>query len=341
MKKIYVSFIMATAVIFSVSSQTKITPEKYDFSKQAEGEYKIDKWYKGANTSATANDCENGLFAVAGGPDYTATGDEPTTDFQKTVQKRATIIDLGGEVGKVLCLKGTQSEYSGGAEGTSDEYIPWFNYNFYIPASKTPVSTGENQQPIRTRVVFQLRHNDIEDYNEVTNFVIQAASQTERASVAGILPEDFLKRDELGEIIWDGDGNANFDESKWRVVEFDATCGAENGKPMRLKMNITASSWKQCAILIKEINFYVNPVGEAGETVWEYYDAEVSNINEVVFGKETYTVAGNQVSFTEAGQIYAISGILVADAQAGETVTLEKGVYVVKAGNKTSKIAIR
>lgn len=316
----------ALLAVSSVNAQTDITPERFIFSNQELGEYKIDYFNKGGNTPVnwqmTIDQSDNGFFVLAGAAKLGQSEEVPTSNMGQSIQKLTTIVDLGGEIGKVLCMKGQSSNYENGAENVPGADIDWFNYNFYSPKSQTPVNA-----PVRIRLVFNCVHNDAE--NAGTLFKMYSSTNQNNAGTAydKFEPKDFLK-------------DGVYDPTKWEIFEIDVQV-AEDGNPPRLKMEVQTGVWANGAILIKEIKFIANPEGEPVQGEFVTYDSGTSNVAETILDQSAYSVNGNNVTFLQAGEIFGLNGIKVATAKAGETVQLNAGFYIVRTNGQASKLVIR
>lgn len=317
----------ALLAVSSVNAQTDITPERFVFSNQELGEYKIDYFNKGGNTPVNwqmaIDQSDEGLFVVAGAPGKLDPSEEiPTTNMGQSIQKLTTIVDLGGEIGKVLCMKGQSSNYENGAENVPGADIGWFNYNFYSPKSQTPVNA-----PVRIRLVFNCVHNDAENAGAL--FKMYSSTNQNNAGTAydKFEPKDFLK-------------DGVYDPTKWEIFEIDVQV-AEDGNPPRLKMEVQTGVWANGAILIKEIKFIANPEGEPVQGEFVTYDSGTSNVAETILVQSAYSVNGNNVTFLQSGEVFGLNGIKVATAKAGETVQLNAGFYIVRTNGQAAKLVIR
>lgn len=317
----------ALLAVSSVNAQTDITPERFIFSNQELGEYKIDYFNKGGNTPVNwqmaIDQSDEGLFVVAGAPGKLDPSEEiPTTNMGQSIQKLTTIVDLGGEIGKVLCMKGQSSNYENGAENVPGADIGWFNYNFYSPKSQTPVNA-----PVRIRLVFNCVHNDAENAGAL--FKMYSSTNQNNAGTAydKFEPKDFLK-------------DGVYDPTKWEIFEIDVQV-AEDGNPPRLKMEVQTGVWANGAILIKEIKFIANPEGEPVQGEFVTYDSGTSNVAETILVQSAYSVNGNNVTFLQSGEVFGLNGIKVATAKAGETVQLNAGFYIVRTNGQAAKLVIR
>lgn len=317
----------ALLAVSNVNAQTDITPERFVFSNQELGEYKIDYFNKGGNTPVNwqmaIDQSDEGLFVVAGAPGKLDPSEEiPTTNMGQSIQKLTTIVDLGGEIGKVLCMKGQSSNYENGAENVPGADIGWFNYNFYSPKSQTPVKA-----PVRIRLVFNCVHNDAENAGAL--FKMYSSTNQNNAGTAydKFEPKDFLK-------------DGVYDPTKWEIFEIDVQV-VEDGNPPRLKMEVQTGVWANGAILIKEIKFIANPEGDPVQGEFVTYDSGTSNVAETILDQSAYSVNGNNVTFLQAGEVFGLNGIKVATVKAGETVQLNAGFYIVRTNGQAAKLVIR
>lgn len=317
----------ALLAVSSVNAQTDITPERFIFSNQELGEYKIDYFNAGSNPAddfqLASDNSDNGFFLLcAGAPNVGTSGEEAGTAMTKAIQSATTIIDLGGEIGNVFCSKGTKSLYEEGAQNLpSETFIGWYNYSFYLPKTTTP-QNGK----VRIRMVFNVVHNNQASENTLCNMYIAWNGKAVSDIYSGFKPSDFMNED------------GSHDVTKWEVYEFDADVQTF---PMRLKMEIQQNDWVNGAILIKEIKFITNPEGDPVQGEFVTYDSGTSNVAETILDQSAYSVNGNNVTFLQAGEVFGLNGIKVATAKAGETVQLNAGFYIVRTNGQASKLVIR
>lgn len=337
----------AMLTAFGVYAQNDITPDRFKFANQPEGEYKIDYFVTTANPAngwqIPIDRSDDGFLMVAGAPaGIPATEETPSTNMGQSIQKLTTIVDLGGEVGKVLCMKGKASKYENGAENIPDADIRWFNYNFYTPFTFTPISTSEDDQnPIRVRLVFSIVHNTQTSTDEMFKMYASTLANSPTPVNGLFNAADFQLLDEEGDPVVDDEWNAQYDPTRWMVYEFDFVVGTEAGNPARLKMEIANAIWAEGAILIKELKFLTEPVGEPVQRQYVTYkpgdDSSVADL----FKEKAFTVSGDQVTFNAAGEVYGLNGMKVATAKAGETVQLNAGFYIVRANGESSKLIVK
>lgn len=344
------SLLLSTAAMltaFGVYAQNDITPDRFKFANQPEGEYKIDYFNSGANPTTgwqlPIDKSDAGFLVLAGAPAKMGQSEEvATSNMGQSIQKLTTIVDLGGEVGKVLCVKGQSSAYENGAENIADADIGWFNFNFYSPYSKTPISTSDaDEKPIRVRMVFSIVHNTQTSTDEMFKLSTQTLANNPTNGGGLFNAGDFQLLDEEGNPVYDESWNVPYDPTKWMIFEFDCLVGTESGNPTRLKMEFANGVWAQGAVLIKEVKFLTEPVGEPIQRQYVTYkpgdDASVADL----LKEDAFTVSGDQVTFNAAGEVYGLNGMKVATAKAGETVQLNAGFYIVRANGESSKLIVK
>ena len=343
MKKFY---FLAAAMLLGAGAyaQTDLTPDRFKFANQSTGQFTINYFYKTANPVNGFPEALAGAddgFLASGNGQFTNTAEYPEIALGNYLKKYVTIEDLGGEVGKVLCIKGSESMAEYGAEPDAtmfgDANMPWFNLRFY--AKKSGVSVGD---VIRTRIVYSVANDytmDPEGYASdlfnVNMYSLMGANVGGGTAFSGFFAgDDFMDM-----------GSGAYDETKWKAYECEMTVGAEDGIPLSFQIGMSTNlvgKTKKFCVLIKEITFTLNPTEELVESEdLTLEPGESVSIEEIMGGEAAFTVAGDQVSFNEAGNVYSISGVQVADAVAGETITLDRGIYVVKAGNKAEKLIVK
>ena len=118
MKKFY---FLAAAMLLGAGAyaQTDLTPDRFKFANQPEGEFTINYFFKSANPTNGFPEALAGAddgFVASGNGQFTNTAEYPDIALGTYLKKYVTIEDLGGEVGKVLCIKGSESTAEYGAE---------------------------------------------------------------------------------------------------------------------------------------------------------------------------------------------------------------------------------
>lgn len=326
-----------------MAQEVDITPSRYKFANQPVGPFTINYVNPGANPpaalAAVVDNWNNGFLLLAGGPAvYTGNGCPAAV----AVQAGVNVIDLGGTVGKVLCMNGASSKYDKAPKMSSSvANLGWFNLNFYTDKKTTPVL-----QKIRVRLVFSLYQNVIDQTNTMMKFYCSTYSNNVNPANDNNVhvlfrSYDFCKRyeDDPNEPELDENGNAYYDPTRWMLYEFDTEVPEESGNPTRLKIEIQGT-YPTSAFLFKEISFVTNPTGDPQKRIIQTLTpGTASAISKVEL--LPYTIDGNNVTFAENADVYTISGSLVKSAEANKSITLNKGFYIAKTGNKSVKISMR
>jgi hypothetical protein len=348
-KNLLFSFIVAVCSL-SVSAQTDITPSRYVFADQPAGQYKFEAVNAGANPPAgwavPVDNFNNGYFMVAGGPPVFTAIDAAQP---AAIQEGINIVDLGGNVGKVFCMRGTNSSYPAGKAMGSGYAGAWYNLNFYFDKNLTPVI-----ETVRVRLVFSISENAISATGSALSKFYTSNWQNNTspalADVPNIFPSDFFQAtDEDGDPLPNDDGEAYYDPTKWMIYEFDTSIPEITGNPNRLKIEI-ASTAGNMTLFIKEMKFTKNPVGDPIIRQLLTLAPDVDTAVEAIKNEHLQiNVTGNSVQIfnVNAGtevNVYTVAGQLTKSfisTSNNESFNLGNGFYIVRAGNHTSKITVR
>ncbi len=346
-------------------TEEDITPSMYNFKDANVGQFTYMTKFSGANCPAPSpfygELYNNGLFFVAGGA---FAGDTP---YFNDLQAGTNIVDLGGTVGKVLCINGVNSTIDAKFKELYDKDVTlpkctgglnWFNINFVSDPQNTPVGGTADNPNIRVRVVMNIFQNKISETEDVftkmyaVNYqgnILPANDNT--ASKANIRSGEFCETYEDGEPVLDDNDNYVWDPKKWMVYEFDTWAPKDNEGtvviPFRIKMELSAPTLASSTIFIKEVKILkvtdnTAPIlNTRSKTYKEYLIDLPSGVESVVDNTTNYTINGQEVAVTENAEIYSIAGMKVADVKAGSSVSLAKGFYVAKIGNKNAKFVIK
>ena len=242
--------------LYAQSSQD-ITPAKYKYSTRSVGQEVVDGFCKGANISLpdeknNYNDqmtpllkkYNNGLVAINGGqmPDGT------TNTNSNNLQAGISIVDMGGEVGKVLCINGANSNFN---KTFNVDYakcsanIPGYLWlNWFSDPNKTPSCTDKNRN-IRIKFVINIYANEADASINVISGVLAKTKANGFAvtnSGRSFSTKAFYT-------------NGTYDINNWITYEFDAFCPSIEGNPIRLMMNLPNNAINNATIFIKEITF--------------------------------------------------------------------------------------
>lgn len=238
-------------------SSKDITPAKYKYSTRSVGQEDVDGFCKGGNISLPNKDnnyndqmtpllkkYNNGLFAINGGqmPDGT------TNAKSDNLQAGISIVDMGGEVGNVLCINGANSNFNKTFNvdypkcSTDIQGYLWLNW-FSDP--NTTLSCTDKNRNIRIKFVINIYANEADASINVISGVLAKTKANGFAvtnSGRSFSPKAFYT-------------NGTYDINKWITYEFDAFCPSIEGNPIRLMMNLPHNAINNATIFIKEITF--------------------------------------------------------------------------------------
>lgn len=242
--------------LYAQSSQD-ITPAKYKYSTRSVGQEHVDGFCNGGNISLPNKDnnyndqmtpllkkYNNGLFAINGGqmPDGT------TNAKSDNLQAGISIVDMGGEVGNVLCINGANSNFNKTFNvdypkcSTDIQGYLWLNW-FSDP--NTTLSCTDKNRNIRIKFVINIYANEADASINVISGVLAKTKANGFAvtnSGRSFSPKAFYT-------------NGTYDINKWITYEFDAFCPSIEGNPIRLMMNLPHNAINNATIFIKEITF--------------------------------------------------------------------------------------
>ena len=248
--------LMGGVNLYAQSSQD-ITPAKYKYSTRSVGQEHVDGFCNGGNISLPNKDnnyndqmtpllkkYNNGLFAINGGqmPDGT------TNAKSDNLQAGISIVDMGGEVGNVLCINGANSNFNKTFNvdypkcSTDIQGYLWLNW-FSDP--NTTLSCTDKNRNIRIKFVINIYANEADASINVISGVLAKTKANGFAvtnSGRSFSPKAFYT-------------NGTYDINKWITYEFDAFCPSIEGNPIRLMMNLPHNAINNATIFIKEITF--------------------------------------------------------------------------------------
>lgn len=274
--------LMGGVNLYAQSSQD-ITPAKYKYSTRSVGQENVDGFFSGANISADliGTFVENhknadGIFAINGGQMPNGTTNAKSDKLNAGI----SIVDMGGEVGKVLCINGAKSNFNKTfnvdyPQCPSDDnygylWLNWFSDN------RTPICSN-TERKIRIKVVMNIYVNEANASNNVIGQMLAKTKTNILAvtkSVTSIKPTDFYT-------------NNSYDITKWITYEFDAFCPTNDANPIRLMMNLpNKDAIDNATIFIKEITF----TKLSTTTNTDNYNTSLSTISATALTlDETYT----------------------------------------------------
>lgn len=351
MKQILLSLAMLMTAGGAFAQDVDVTPSKYKYADKEVGQEKIDGFYNTANLPTPSDEIikekyNNGLFAVAGG--QLANPEQP---YAKDLQAGTSIVDLGGEVGKVLCINGANSKFN---EKYNVKFpqctgtLNWFNFNWFMDPKNTPTISGKEvsdaTRNIRVRLVLNVYSNKPGEADNIINAAYMVSNQgnvmpaeSNKATAVAITTGEFIERYvDDGSPVLDDNENYIYDPTKWMVYEWDTYCPTpvdeQTGVPLRLKMEMNQGNLAGCTVFIKELSFIKladsseriagNKRNKTFQTLKQAVATGISSINASASNgvKEIYTLNGTRVN---------------AGTQLGQ------GLYIVKEGSKTTKMVIK
>lgn len=248
--------LMGGVNLYAQNSQD-ITPAKYKYSTRSVGQEHVDGFCNGGNISLPNKDnnyndqmtpllkkYNNGLFAINGGqmPDGT------TNAKSDNLQAGISIVDMGGEVGNVLCINGANSNFNKTFNvdypkcSTDIQGYLWLNW-FSDP--NTTLSCTDKNRNIRIKFVINIYANEADaSINVISGVLAKTKANVFAVTNSGrsFSPKAFYT-------------NGTYDINKWITYEFDAFCPSIEGNPIRLMMNLPHNAINNATIFIKEITF--------------------------------------------------------------------------------------
>ncbi len=343
---------------FTMNAQTDITPQRYIFPNVPEGPYSLDKQYNGFNAPNNDMDVKDhwnfgfltiGSTRMINSLEFTdgGEGDILNSYFQ--------IFDMGGEVGKVLMMKGSGSNFDYGVAGDPGYSNSWWNMRWYTDPNNTPTVdefitagddalTAQAKATVRMRMVFQI-HEDPVSTDKTQRFFQVAGyrwSGDYKTDISGtvVTSENFISGDfATGGV---------YDPEKWIVYEYDYYAFDPSHLP--LSYNLAFKGVINGTLLIKEFSMTSNPVGEPVReeiTLTPGVSTDISSVIEKM-GFTSYTKDGrlyleNITPGTDVA-VYSISGMLVESFNAqvpALSLPLSSGAYIVRVGKETKKVIVQ
>ena len=314
------TLLLASVALASLGAfaQRDITPARYQFASQPEGQYAFDEFITGANPTANY---ANAVEKFADGYIVANNGQFGNENVVSRFKSGTNIVDLGGEVGKVLCIKGVASTYEYGTP--MNDVLPpnWFNLSFYLAPESHAVD-----QPVRFRCVFRVLRNT----PDLTKTVVNLDAYTFRndSYVANFSKgDDATEFDKANADKWWGSGdfiarydddnspkeddNSNYyyEDDLWQVAEFDYAASNADGVPFRYVIHWNNENIGEYVLLIKELSATVEAEGEP--VVQKIHlGAAPDAIQSLISGnaqQQAFDLSGRQVRQTERG-IYLQAG---------------------------------
>lgn len=254
--------LMGGVNLYAQSSQD-ITPAKYKYSTRSVGKDTISGFFAKANPDAAdINDLiltkyNDGLFFVCG-------GQMGNTNNQKRLSEGTSIVDMGGEVGKVLCINGANSDFNkiynvNYPKNNSGNITGFVNLNWTTDPATEHTTNGSATAPnIHVKIIMNVYAGSTNQFKDKNIFdyvkTVGKADGKEHSTQSAVIPNEFYT-------------DGSYDITKWMTYEFDTYCNnSEDSKPLRLTLNISNSGViNNTTIFIKEISFTkIDPANKTG-----------------------------------------------------------------------------
>lgn len=254
--------LMGGVNLYAQSSQD-ITPAKYKYSTRPVGQETISGFFTAANPKADQiqdlinTQYKGGLFFVCGGQ----MGNEVN---QSRLQEGTSIVDMGGEVGKVLCINGANSDFNNiynvsYPKNNKGNITGWVNLNWTTdPATEHTTNGSETAPNIHVKIVMNVYAGSTNQFKDLNIFdyvkTLGKADGKEHSTQPAVIPNEFYTE-------------GSYDITRWMTYEFDTYCNnSEDSKPLRLTLNISnKGAINNTTIFIKEISFTeIDPANKTG-----------------------------------------------------------------------------
>lgn len=248
--------------LYAQSSQD-ITPAKYKYSTRSVGQEAVDGFFTAANPKAAdinnliQTKYDDGLFFVCG-------GQMGNTANQKRLLEGTSIVDMGGEVGKVLCINGANSDFNNiynvsYHKNNSGNITGFVNLNWTTDPKTEHTTNGSETAPnIHVKIVMNVYAGSTNQFKDLNIFdyvkTLGKADGKEHSTQPAVIPNEFYTE-------------GSYDITKWMTYEFDTYCNnSEDSKPLRLTLNISnKGAINNTTIFIKEISFTkIDPANKTG-----------------------------------------------------------------------------
>lgn len=353
-----ISSIVFFAAVCELHAQdlTDITPTQYKFSERAAGE-KLEMSYEAKWNTPPLSSAEIENMAPNGGL-VSANLPGKLEEYQNAI----CIVDLGGDVGKVLAINGGGNvnavyKAQGIAEikGMPEGAVTSMQANFYTNPQSTPASAY-----IRTEIVM----NAFADPLSATGAVIDNCYNMTSAN--NVTPNndnytaenkvysvDFCLLDDDGEPELDDDENYIYDPTRWLTYTYDCRAGSGNdGLSTAVKMKLwTGNNLNNAVLFFKAINFYVISNYSQDQLILKTRKKEFAKLTpdpskvasaiKTVRAAKVLTTNGNELHTDAPAEIFRLDGTKVADLKANGNIRLIPGIYVARVGNTSVKFVLK
>lgn len=244
-------------------SSKDITPAKYKYSTRPVGQEAISGFITTANPKAAdinnliQTKYDDGLFFVCG-------GQMGNIANQKRLLEGTSIVDMGGEVGKVLCINGANSDFNdiynvNYSKNNKGNITGWVNLNWTTDPATEHTTNGSATAPnIHVKIVMNVYAGSTNQFKDLNIFdyvkTLGKADGKEHSTQPAVIPNEFYTE-------------GSYDITKWMTYEFDTYCNnSEDSNPLRLSLNISnKGAINNTTIFIKEISFTkIDPANKTG-----------------------------------------------------------------------------
>lgn len=254
--------LMGGVNLYAQSSQD-ITPAKYKYSTRSVEQETISGFFTAANPKADQiqdlinTQYKGGLFFVCGGQMGNVVN-------QSRLQEGTSIVDMGGEVGKVLCINGANSDFNNiynvsYPKNNRGNITGWVNLNWTTDPATEHTTNGSATAPnIHVKIVMNVYAGSTNQFKDLNIFdyvkTLGKADGKEHSTQPAVIPNEFYTE-------------GSYDITKWMTYEFDTYCNnSEDSNPLRLSLNISnKGAINNTTIFIKEITFTkIDPANKTG-----------------------------------------------------------------------------
>jgi hypothetical protein len=279
-----------------------------------------------------------------------------------------SLVDLGGEVGQVLCINGYESKFNDyvKANYNVDLNAPkmdssivrgavngWWQFNWLAKPADTPRSNSKsNSVPtdsyVHVKMVFNVFANEFDTNTCPTSVYIKDnqnnvhPASDDSADKIAVSGDEFIKYydDDEDDPMLDDDDNFIWDPTKWMVYEFDTWCPANDGStsyaPIYVKCGFGngKSSIGQRTVLVKSVEFTKM---DGKPTILNTRSRKIETLKVFEYSNnDNAAVSDLAVEDSNAPvEVYNLSGVRV------NSDNLPAGLYIRRQGNKATKVVVK
>lgn len=259
------------------------------------------------------------------------------------VRQMSNIVDLGGEVGKVWCMKGhdcSDDVFPYGIKPTTEPiWVGWLHQAFYFGSKINGAAYKSQKYTGRLSITWRvcLPEGEYSDKNGIFDAAVRDYSGNEKLQV-GSQEKAILKTLQ----------SDTEDADTWCKQEIDFEFNGDDQQvPLYIKFSHGRNDVEKFALLIKEMKITINPT-----TPIEKWNAFTLTMNPPTSVKDelafacNYTIEGDNVVIDnlkgEQVSLYNTLGATITSfkaTQSTENISLkENGMFILKVGEKSFKI---